>query len=460
MQYFIRFLKSSVVVKLTDEDLSVGLEYLYKKATQEIIRFENLKEIEKISVMKDDILYCKSRILESQELKVVGCLEGNIDIESFTGVKFFVPLVSKNSPLAVSIAIHLHYNVKRHCGVETTYRTSLNHARILQGKQIFKEVGDDCIYCKKLGLRYTKQLMGPLSDTQLTISPIFYFSYLDMWGPIHVYTPGFEKRTRNRRMEYEVYMLVIGCAVTGAINCQIIEKRDTGAVLDGLNRFFCECSVPKILYPDMDGALMKALTDGQIDIFDLQGTLMRERGLYFQTCLPQGHYSHGRIERRIRMIQETLERSKLRNSRNTATGWQTIAKLIEREVNNVPLGYLYHQGTANPLLKVLCPSLLKNGTFSDRAPKGIFQIPGSGEDMMTKTIEKYNMWFRIWNTEYVPLIMDRQKWLKEEEDLKENDIVYFKLTDSALAADWRLGKVEFVKQGRDGKVCEVGISYK
>ena len=79
---------------------------------------------------------------------------------------------------------------------------------------------------------------------------------------------------------------------------------------------------------------------------------------------------------------------------------------------------------------------------------------------MTKAIEKYNMWFRIWNTEYVPLIMDRQKWLKEEEDLKENDIVYFKLTDSALAADWRLGKVEFVKQGRDGKVCEVGISYK
>ena len=228
----LRKLKSSVVVKLTDEDLSVGLEYLYKKATQEIIRFENLKEIEKISVMKDDILYCKSRILESQELKVVGCLEGNIDIESFTGVKFFVPLVSKNSPLAVSIAIHLHYNVKRHCGVETTYRTSLNHARILQGKQIFKEVGDDCIYCKKLRLRYTKQLMGPLSDTQLTISPIFYFSYLDMWGPIHVYTPGFEKRTRNRRMEYEVYMLVIGCAVTGAINCQIIEKCDTGAVLD------------------------------------------------------------------------------------------------------------------------------------------------------------------------------------------------------------------------------------
>ena len=190
-------------------------------------------------------------------------------------------------------------------------------------------------------------------------------------------------------MEYEAHMLVIGCAVTGAVNCQIIEKCDTGAVLDGLNRFFCECSVPKIMYPDMDGTLMKALTLGEMSLVDLQGRRWKERGIQFSTCLPQGHSSHGRIERRIRMIQETLTKSSLRNSRNTATGWQTIAKMIEKEVNNVPLGSLYHQGTANPLLKVLCPSILKNGTFSDRAPKDIFQIPNSEEDLMKKIIDKY-----------------------------------------------------------------------
>ena len=453
-------LRNQVLIRLTVEDISQGLEYLYKKATQEIMKFENKKDIEKISVMKDDILFCSSRILESQKLRAVGCLSETIDLESFTGIKFFVPLVSKHSPLAVSLAIHIHYNVKQHTGVESTYRTSLQHVRILQGKQIFKEVSDDCLYCKKLRLKYTKQLMGPLSDSQLSISPIFYFAFMDMWGPIQVYCPGYEKNTRARKMEYEVHMLVIGCAVTGAINCQIIEKKDAGAVLDGLNRFFCEVSVPKVAYPDKDGALMRALTHGEIDLVDLQGRLYSQRGIHFEICLPQGHYSHGRIERRIRMIQESLDRSDLRNSRNTATGWQTISKLMERQVNNIPLGYLYHQGTANPLLKVLCPSLLKNGTFSDRAPTGVFNIPDSVEELMDKTVEKYNMWFRIWNTEYVPLIMDRQKWHQEGENLKVNDLVYFKLTDSALAADWRLGKVEFVTISRDGLVREVGISYK
>ena len=223
-----------------------------------------------------------------------------------------------------------------------------------------------------------------------------------MFGPVKLFAPGFERQTRNRRMEYEGYLLVIGCAVSGAINCQVLEKKDPSAVLDGLNRFFSECSVPKIMYPDKDGALVKAISEGCINLIDLQGRLHSERGLQFEVCLPQNHSAHGRIERRIRMIQQSLARSELRNSRCTSTGWQTIAKLIEREVNSVPLGYLHHHGAANPLMKILCPALLKNGTYSDRSPKGIFQIPDHVEAINQRTMKLYDMWFRVWNTTYIP----------------------------------------------------------
>ena len=37
---------------------------------------------------------------------------------------------------------------------------------------------------------------------------------------------------------------------------------------------------------------------------------------------------------------------------------------IERKVNNISLGYLHHQGSSNPLLKVKTPSLLKDGLLS------------------------------------------------------------------------------------------------
>ena len=142
-------------------------------------------------------------------MKAVGCLEESIDIESFTGIKFFVPLVSRHSPLGISLAMHFHYNVKRHSGVESTFRTSLMHVRILQGRQLFKEVGDDCLYCKKLRHKYVRQLMGPFSDSQISISPIFYFSYIDMFGPVKLFAPGFERQTRNSRMEYELSLIHI-----------------------------------------------------------------------------------------------------------------------------------------------------------------------------------------------------------------------------------------------------------
>jgi len=79
---------------------------------------------------------------------------------------------------------------------------------------------------------------------------------------------------------------------------------------------------------------------------------------------------------------------------------------------------------------------------------------------MTNIERTYNMWFQVWNCEYLPLVMDRSKWNQEEENLKENDIIYFKLTDSKLSADWRFGRVEYTVTGRDGKVRSVGISYK
>ena len=79
---------------------------------------------------------------------------------------------------------------------------------------------------------------------------------------------------------------------------------------------------------------------------------------------------------------------------------------------------------------------------------------------MTKIETIYNMWFKVWNVAYLPLIMDRQKWHIEGENLTKNDLVYFKLTDSPMAADWRFGKIEYTDVGRDGLVRRVGISYK
>ena len=450
------------MIKITDDQLSAALEYLFEKASSEVLKFNEKKHIDKIAVKHDKILYYSTRLLEAAELKAVGHIADFINIESFTGINFKVPLVDAHSPLAHSIGLHLHYVKFPHRGAETLHRASLQFCKILRGRKIFSIISKDCVYCKKVRKNLMTQMMGQLADSQISIAPIFYFCLVDLWGPLKSFVPGYEKVTRsNVNKPHEIYMMVFACCVTGAINCQIIEGKKTGYCLDGFNRFFSEIAVPKICYPDLEGGLIKALEEGEVDMVDLSGTLSRHRGVKFVPVVPQGHSAHGRVEKRIHMLQQSLERSQIRNSRCTATGWQTVAKLIEREVNSIPIGFYYHQsGGSNELLRILTPNSLKLVTNSDRAPVGLFNIPNNPLDIMENIQQKYEAWYQVWNEQYIPLVMERQKWHFRQDNLKPGDIVYFKLTESKMSANWVLGKVEEVLFGRDGYVREATIAYK
>ena len=450
------------IITLDEKQLSGALENLFKKATSEVKAFNDPKQIDKVAIEQNGILFSKSRLLESAELRAVGHLADTINLESFTGVNYKVPMLDKHSPLAISIANHLHYVKFPHKGAETLHRLSLQFCNMMGGRKLFTQLSADCFYCKKLQKKLLEQIMGPLSDSQLTISPVFFYTLVDLWGPLTAYVPGYEKVTRSTSDKpHQIYVMVFACGATGTVNCQIIEGKDTGFCLDGFNRFFCETTVPKIVFTDEEGGLVKALKEAKVDIADLAGNLSTQRGIQFQTVVPQGHSAHGKIEKKIHLLQQSLERSGIRNSRCTATGWMCIMKLIERSVNSIPIGYLYHQsGGSNPLLRILTPNNLKLITTGDRAPVGLFNIPDKPGDIMEKIEEKYFLWYKVWNEFYLPLIMQRKKWHERSENLVSGDIVYFKLTESKMSADWRAGKVEEVKIGEDGYVRKVRIAYK
>ena len=77
---------------------------------------------------------------------------------------------------------------------------------------------------------------------------------------------------------------------------------------------------------------MKALDEAEIDLKDLQLLVHKERGIKFRTCPVSGHNFHGAVERKIRAVQECLEKSEISNMRLHATGLQTVLKLIENNL--------------------------------------------------------------------------------------------------------------------------------
>ena len=72
-------LKGKHFVELLSDDISWSLEYLSKKGSQEVLKFNKPEFIKKIAISKDGVLFARSRILDSQRFKVAGGLE---DIET------------------------------------------------------------------------------------------------------------------------------------------------------------------------------------------------------------------------------------------------------------------------------------------------------------------------------------------------------------------------------------------
>ena len=154
-------------------------------------------------------------------------------------------------------------------------------------------------------------------------------------------------------------------------------------------------AVPKICYVDKDSAMVKVLTEGQMDILSNDGVVSKQPGISFETCAAQGHNRHGRIEARIRMLQDTFDRSDIKGIKLHSLGWQTFAKVVEHEVNSIPIGFLQHQDDVAPLLRVLTPNFLKLNAASNRSPKDLFVLPDSGHDLISRLEDAYRTFFKV-----------------------------------------------------------------
>ena len=76
----------------------------------------------------------------------------------------------------------------------------------------------------------------------------------------------------------------------------------------------------------------------------------RQHGVEFEVCPVAGHNQHGHVDHVIRSLQESFNDSGMLTKRYFATTLQRLAKLIENNFNNLPLGYHYHKTAGkNPI---------------------------------------------------------------------------------------------------------------
>ena len=444
----------------TDSHINAALLLYYRWASLEVLQFNSKQVVDKHAVEKDGILLSKGRIIDGMNFLETADLD-TLDLGSL-GIKTMIPVIDRYSPLAYSIAQHFHWSVVKHRGMETCLRFSLEHVHILQGMSLFRELSLECTKCKMKRGKYIKAATGPLGDKQLIVAPPFYACMIDLFGPVRVFVPGFEKETRASKVkESKVWILTTVCIVTSNVNLQVIEMKDTAAILEGFIRLSCESGYPKYVSCDQEGSILKVLREIQVDLRDLTHRLYSEHGVLFDVCPVGGHDQHGKVERAIKTVQESLSDLGLDKMRLHAMGIQTLCKQVENAYNNLPLGYRYDRSQDNTeVLKLLVPNMLRMGRINSRALDGPIKLSSSNKKMLGDIQEKFKAWYKVWCEVYVPKLMTKKSDFKNSRDLAKDDIVYLQKEESALSSPWIMGVIEQVIRGRDGVIRRVIVRYR
>ena len=72
----------------------------------------------------------------------------------------------------------------------------------------------------------------------------------------------------------------------------------------------------------------------------------------------------------------------------------------------------------------------------------------------------FKTWFRSWLVSYVPTIVGKPKWFKNDKDISVGDIILFTKSEKEFEDQYQYGIVESVHVEKDGRIRTVDIEYK
>ena len=367
-------------VYITEREMKVAEKYFYRKCTLEIKQFVPVKKYEKFAKEKDEVLTYTGRILPTNEILVTGNFTSAMkDLSSTT---FCVPVIDKNSPVAFSIVNEVHWcdAVAKHAGIETVSRYVLKKVYIIEGRSLVKLVKKKCLRCHYLAKKTVDVIMGPISDYNLSIAPVYYLTQVDLAGPFKAYS------AHQKRTTIKIWLAVFCCSTTSSTNIKIMDDYSSTSFIQAFIRFSCDVGYPKVLLPDAGGQLVKSCETMKFNFKDIKNKLYHDFEVEFEVCPVGGHNMHGRVERKIKEIKSSLEKS-ISNERLSILQWETVSSEIANGINNLPLA-IGNVTTDFETLDLITPNRLKLGRNNERSPVGSMLVT-SDPKRIFKEIKKY-----------------------------------------------------------------------
>ena len=368
-------------------------------------------------------------------------------------------LLNKDHHLTTLIVRDCHERVM-HGGVKATMTELRSRYWIIRGRHLIRKILHKCTICRRYqGKSYTSPPAPPLPPFRVKEAQPFSFTGVDFAGPLYV-------RDTTASGASKVWICLYTCCATRAIHLDLVPDLTTEAFIRCFKRFSARRGVPVRMISDNAKTFKSAANlvremvedPGVTDFFGI-------RGVQWMFNVERAPWWGGIFERMIQTAKRCL-RKIVGNARLTHEELLTAVIEVEMIVNSRPLSYISSEDLEEPLT----PSHLLCGHRILSLPDPKIVIETSHQDISTsrKDITRRmrhlskilaDFW-RRWRTEYLLELREAHRYLGNKGGVKHSvnvgDVVV--VHDENLPRGlWRLGRVEELMTGTDGKVRSVAL---
>ena len=252
---------------------------------------------------------------------------------------------------------------------------------------------------------------------------------------------------KGARKTIKVYAFVIVCLMSEATNIIALEGIETQDVAQALEKHATRYGVPAEMFIDQ-GTQLKAMAQAAFSVRDLQSQVIDSLGIRVHVSNAKSHEERGRVERKIRTLRETLEKTGTKTSSpKTPLQWDCVFAKIANTLDDLPMARGDSSNVSNLGYEIITPNSLKMGRKNSRSLEGSgfkFEKSQKFSRILERNRETYQVWFQLFIDNIHNLGIRPNKWATNSRMPVIEDIVLFVFTDAGYSKEnvsWKLGRV-------------------
>jgi hypothetical protein len=228
---------------------------------------------------------------------------------------------------------------------------------------------------------------------------------------------------------------------TSATSILALEALSTTAVIQALERHAARYGMPAELYVD-SGTQLINLRNADFDIRGIEGIQLRGMAFKVNVASPKAHHEQGRVERRIKVLREMLQRlSDTEDVCRTLLEWETVFARISSQVDDLPIARGSATAATDLGWEIITPNRLKLGRNVHRNLEGPVVLDNNPESQLERSKLIFSRWYKIFLDRLPLLVPTVDKEVGRE--VQVGDLVLFIFQDSNIPGmeTWKIARV-------------------